>query len=302
MKILKIIITILISSLILKSSLVVYNDKPQVEFYYYNKTIDWDTNSNNAIVQNRVTKNIKYSKNADEKIYPASLTKIISVIVALENIEDLNEVVSVDIETYNRMINLGASMAGFYANEQITYWDLLYGTLLPSGGEAVNALAINSVGSTEEFVVKMNLKAQELNLKNTHFANVEGLHNPDHYTSARDMLTIVDYALDNEIFKMAFTTPTYTTTKTNAHPEGINLSSTVLEVLVGLEFEDFTIIGGKSGYTQQAGRNWITLGVKNNEEYISVMMNAYPSRVVHIDNPHIQDTLKIFELIEESYN
>lgn len=242
------------------------------------------------------TELIKYNENA--KAYPASLTKIMTTLVALEHIEDLSALAPVDVKTYQEMVKENASMAGFYGKEATSYRDLLYGTILSSGGEAANSLAINIAGNTEDFVHLMNEKARELGLKGTNFTNVEGLHDKDQYTTAKDMAKLLDYALENGDFKAIFTRPSFQTTPTLDHPGGIMLKSTVLSRLEGIDQDGFKIIGGKSGTTYESGQCWISLGIKEEKEYIAVVMG---SKLEDINNPsdkHIEDTLKIYENIK----
>src|SRR5699024_10906628 len=125
------------------------------------------------------------------------LVKMMTTLVALEHINELSALAPVDEETYQEMIVENASMAGFVGREEVTYRDLLYGTILASGGEAANSLAIHVAGSVEAFVQMMNDKAGELGLKDTHFTNAEGLHDENQYTTASDMAKLLDYALDN---------------------------------------------------------------------------------------------------------
>lgn len=233
-----------------------------------------------------------------KKVYPASLTKIMTTLVALEHIENLSAIAPVDIETYREMVNNNASMAGFYGREQTTYRDLLYGTILSSGGEAANSLAINIAGNTENFVERMNNKATEIGLENTHFTNPEGLHDRKQYTTAADMGKLLDYALNDGNFKAIFTKPSFNTTATLDHPNGIVLQSTVLSKLNGITQNGFEIIGGKSGTTYEAGQCWITLATKNDVEYIAVVMGSELDNISNPSDKQIEDTLKIYENIQ----
>lgn len=235
-----------------------------------------------------------YEKNANEKVYPASLTKMMTTIVALEHISDLSASAPVDTDTYQEMVAQNASMAGFYGREKVTYRDLLYGTILPSGGEASNSLAIHVAGSTKQFVQLMNDKAAELGMTRTRFANPEGLHDAKQYTTASDMAKLLDYALDNQNFRAIFTKGTFQTTSTADHPQGITLSSTVLSSLSAEVQDGFEILGGKSGTTYEAGQCWATLGTAGNKEYISIVMGAPLEDISHPDHAQKKDTLELF--------
>lgn len=249
-------------------------------------------------VLNRENKSAEYEKNPKSMAYPASLTKIITAIVALEHIDDLSAVAPIDVDAYREMVAKNSSMAGFYGREEVTYRDLLYGTILSSGGEAANSLAVNVAGSVEDFVRLMNEKASELGLKDTHFMNPEGLHHKHQYTTACDMAKLLDYALDNGHFRAIFTKKTFNTTPTVDHPNGITLQSTVLSKLNGLSQEGFEIIGGKSGTTYEAGECWATLGVKEGREYICIVMGAPLKDISNPDMAQIDDSIKLYEQIK----
>lgn len=297
MKLARLVIKLIISILLLFNVNILANEEIKHDFYIYNTTIEYDAHSNNVLVFNRETKKIKYQKNSEVKVYPASLTKIMTAIVAIENIKNFEDIVAIDKETYYQMLEKNSSMAGFAINELVSFNDLLYGTILSSGGEAANSLAVNVAGSVDAFVKLMNDKAQELDMTNTKFTNVEGLDDLNQYSSAKDMVKLLDYALDNRHFKEVFTSLNYQTSKTNYHPQGLTLTSTVFSHLVDFKNTDFTIIGGKSGTTFSAGYNWATLGIKNNIEYISVVMGSFDDKS---QTKHIEDTLNIFQLINES--
>ncbi|MBO0992603.1 D-alanyl-D-alanine carboxypeptidase family protein [Bacillus sp. SD088] len=249
-------------------------------------------------VFDRETGAIMYEKNAQSKTFPASLTKIMTTIVALEHIDDLTAIAPIDTETQSEMFSNNAMMAGFNAGESVTYRDLLYGTMLPSGAEAANSLAVHVAGSVENFVQMMNDKAIELGLNSTHYTSPEGLHNKDQYTTASDMGKLLDYALDNEDFKAVFTKETFQTTSTTHHPDGIFLESTVLASLNKEKQNGFKIIGGKSGTTDEAGQCWATLGLVDDREYISIVMGAPLEDISHPDNKQIVDTLKLYKKIK----
>lgn len=257
-----------------------------------------DYESKYICVMDRENKAIIYEKNLKNKAYPASLTKIMTTIVALEHIEDLSAIAPIDIESYRDMVEQNSSMAGFFGKEQVTYRDLLYGTMLPSGGEAANSLAINVAGNIENFVEMMNEKAAELKLENTHFTSPEGFHDKDQYTTAYDMALLLDYALENGHFKVIFTTDSYETTKTLDHPDGIILESTVLSKLDETNQDGFTIIGGKSGTTYEAGQCWATLGIKDDHEYIVIVMGAPINDISNPDLKQCDDTIKLYSRIK----
>ena len=256
---------------------------------------DIELYSKNFYVYNITDDKVEFKKGESEEIPPASLTKIMTVLVALENIEDLSEIAPVDLESYRHMIERNSSMAGFYGRERTTYRDLLYGTMLASGGEAANSLAINIAGSKDEFANLMNIKTLELELEHTHFENPDGLDEDSHYSSAEDLGKILNYALQDGDFRAIFTREEYRSTSTLDHPEGILIKSTVLSRLPEFEQNGFEIIGGKSGTTVNAGQCWATLALKDEKEYICIVMgNELDSE--NLDG-HILDTLNIMENI-----
>lgn len=281
--------------------LIIFKVGDELDFKWKSTLPFFNTNeyaSEHIYVLDRGSGEVIYEKNAQTKAYPASLTKIMTTIVALENIDDLSEIAPIDIDTYRQMVANNASMAGFLGNETVTYRDLLYGTILSSGGEAANSLAIHVAGNVESFVEMMNAKATELGLHHTHFTNPEGLHHKKQYTSATDMAKLLDYALDNGDFRAIFTKDSFKTTATIDHPEGILLESTVLSHLHSEEQLGFRIIGGKSGTTYEAGQCWATLGLVNDQEYISIVMGAPLKDISQPDRAQIADTLELFAKIK----
>ncbi|MGI6728290.1 MAG: D-alanyl-D-alanine carboxypeptidase family protein [Anaerovoracaceae bacterium] len=264
----------------------------------FNLATDDDYASEYICVLDREDNKVEYKKNHKSKAYPASLTKIMTTIVALEHIDELSATAPVDVDTYQEMVASNASMAGFYGRETVTYRDLLYATILSSGGEAANSLAVNVAGSVDEFVTLMNEKASDLGLKNTHFTNPEGLHDKKQYTTAYDMANLLNYALENGHFRAIFTKETFRTTSTLDHPEGILLRSTVLSKLEEVNQEGFEIIGGKSGTTYEAGQCWATLGVKGGREYICIVMGAPFEDIHKLDMAHREDSIKLYKRIQ----
>ena len=233
------------------------------------------------------------SKNSDKKMYPASLTKIMTTVVALDYIDNLDEQVQMDKEIYQEMVNKNSSMVGFLGNEVVTYRDLIYGIMLKSGGEATGTIAKRIGGSIDNFVMLMNDRAAEMGMNSTHFTNPEGLDDENQYTTAEDMYILLNYALKNPVFKDIFTSETYTSTPTLDHPEGIFMQSTVLEHIE--QNDKYQILGGKSGTTGKAGLCWATLGTKNGKEYIVITLNA---PLDNLKNPTLlqkEDLLKIYD-------
>ena len=227
-----------------------------------------------AIIIDKKTNTIVAERKAHEKAYPASTTKIMTLLVAAEHLKDMEDTFTMTLAITDPLFVAEASVAGFLNGEQVTVRDLFYGTMLPSGADAAMGLAIKTAGSEEEFVKLMNEKVKELGLKNTHFANATGLHDKENYTTAYDLAIILDSAMQNEFCRKVLSTYQHTTAITPQHPEGILLSNTIFEYMYGTEPETATILGGKTGFVNESGYCIASFG-KNNEtgnEYIVVTL------------------------------
>lgn len=186
------------------------------------------------------------------RIYPASMTKIMTLLVAAEQLDSLDDTFTMTYDIIAPLIEADASRAGFEEGETITLTDLLYGIALPSGADATTAIAIYICDSEENFVQLMNEKAEALGLVNTHFTNASGLHDTDHYSTPLDMAMLMSYVMQNDICREILSTYQYTTSITEQHPEGILLESTMFSRMYGTEVEGITIEAGKTGYTDEA--------------------------------------------------
>ena len=235
-----------------------------------------DTASRHAILLDAQSGQVLAQKRADERAAPASLTKMMTVLLAIEAEPDLDKQVTLPEEIFPALQTENASMAGFVPGETVTVRDLLYGAMLPSGAECCETLARLVVsGSEESFAALMNQKAAELGMRNTHFTNATGLTDTEHYSSAADMAKLLQVALHNATFRTIFTAEHYTTTATAQHPEGVSLTSTLLGKLDGTELpEGAQIEGGKTGYTAAAGLCLASFAIVNGKEYILVTLAA----------------------------
>lgn len=237
-------------------------------------TLNEEIHSSHAISIDLANNKVLFQKASDERTNPASLTKIMTAILAIDSLPDLEQPVLLKKDIFADLYAQNASMAGFVPNEQVKIIDLLYGIMLPSGAEAAIGLAEHVAGSEQAFVVLMNHKAQELGMKDTHFTNVTGLHDVNHYTTVKDLAVLLKYALKNETFKEIFTSKRHSTKPTNMHSTGVTFVSTMFEKIGLTEFDGGEIIGGKTGYTQQAGLCLASLAVKNGKNYILVTTGA----------------------------
>ena len=237
-------------------------------------------------------------KNSTDRIYPASLTKIMTAILAIENTEDLEEIVQLPDEIFPPLYAQNASMAGFQPGEEVRLKDLLYGVLIPSGAECCLAFADRISGSEEEFVSLMNDKAQELGMKNTHFTNSTGLHDPEHYSTVEDISILLQYALKNEYFRDVFTSSRYSTLPSEQHPEGFTFHSTMFKYMDSTEVTGGEILGGKTGYTEEAGLCLASLAQVNGKEYILVTAKANGTH--QTEQFHILDAINVYSQIGEA--
>ena len=167
--------------------------------------------------------------------------------------------------------------------------------LLPSGAECCEALAREVSGSEEAFVARMNQKAAELGMTATHFCNPTGLHDPEHVSTVRDMARLTEAALQNETFRKLFTTERYTVPATNCHPQGFTMHSTLLSQLDGTELHSGRILGGKTGYTGEAGLCLASLAEVKGREYILITAGAGGN---HGTAPyHIEDAVTVYRRV-----
>ena len=238
------------------------------------KEIPADNDCEGAIIVKTATGEAVAARNPHERLYPASTTKLMTLLVACENIKSYDDTFTMTLKITDPLFVSEASVAGFLNGEVITMTDLLYGLILPSGADAAVALTHKISGSEEKFVELMNEKVRDLGLSDTHFANSTGLFDKEQYTSAYDMAIILQTALKNPICKKIISTYQYTTSKTPQHPEGIPLSATLFEYMYGTEPETATILGGKTGFVNESGYCIATYGTNNatGNEYIVVTL------------------------------
>lgn len=229
--------------------------------------------------------------NAKERIYPASLTKMMTAIVAIENLDSLNQEITLTNEMFAGLYEQDATQAGFQPGETVTALDLLYGVLLPSGAECCIALADTIAGSEADFVAMMNKKAEKIGMENTHFCDSTGLHNPEHYSTVMDMAVLLKYCLRDQDFRKIIESPWYYTGPTNVHPDGITYYSTMFKNLSDTAVTGGKILGGKTGYTSQAGQCLASFAEILDREYILVTAGAPGDSGSAL---HVQDAVTIY--------
>ena len=250
-----------------------------------------------AILVDVSSEEIMSEHNSSEKIYPASLTKIMTAILAIENTPNLEQHITLPYEIFPSLYAENASMAGFQPEENVSLKDLLYGIMLPSGAECCIAFAEHISGSEQQFVSLMNEKAKELGMKNTHFINSTGLHNSEHYSTVEDISILLQYALKNEDFRAAFTSSSYSTHSSEQHPEGFTFYSTMFKYMDSTEVVGGEIIGGKTGYTEEAGLCLASLAQIYGKEYILVTAKAKGTH--QTEQFHILDAINVYDQVGE---
>lgn len=246
-----------------------------------------------------------YEKNAEEKRYPASTTKIMTALIVLENVDDLEQKVTVTQEDFNA-VEADSSKAGFVVGEEVSIMDLLYGLLLPSGNEAANTLARVVAGDVPTFVEKMNARATDLGCTGTHFANPNGLHDDNHYTTAHDLFRITQEAMKNETFCDIVSTAQKNLAPSNKaaeHPNGKNLYLLTTNQLILSRNSPYYYAyatGVKTGHTSQAGYCLVASAEKKGSELISVMLGC--EKPQGSAQPLTYDeTKKLFDWAYENY-
>lgn len=229
--------------------------------------------SSAAILVEASTGKILYEKNAYEKMYPASTTKVMTAILILENC-DLNEMATV---SHNAIYSLpsGYVNANLQKGEEISVKDLMYALMVKSANDAAIVLAEHLDGSVEGFADRMNTKAAELGCQNTHFVNPNGIHNENHYSTAYDLYLMASYAMKNETFRKYVSTASYTLPSTNLYPATDRVCVTTNDMIrPKSKYYDENVIGVKTGYTAEAKNCLIAASQKDGTELISVILHS----------------------------
>lgn len=244
-----------------------------------------NVNSTQAILVNADTGEIVARKDDQRVISPASMTKILTLLVACENLteEDLDDPFTISIEITDFVFKNQCSAVNFDKEETVTVRDLLYGTILPSGADAAMGLAEYVAGSQEAFVDMMNAKVEELGISSTaHFTNCIGLYDEENHCTVRDMAVILRAAVDNEMCREFLSAHTYTTTSTPQHPDGIEISNWFLRRIEDKDTHG-EVLYAKTGYVDQSGSCAASFQRSNSgTNYVCVTVNAHsPWRCIY---------------------
>lgn len=249
---------------------------------------DFDITSKNVILYNMNDNEVIYEKNSNEKVEIASLTKIMTAIVAIEKSDDLNKQVVIDNRTLKGIEDY--AQAGFKVGDKVSIMDLLYGVLLSSGADAVNAIAINAFGGKDKFVSLMNEEAKKIGLKDTEFDNPIGMDSKNNYSTASDLGKLLSYALKNDTFKKVYTTKRYKIDSLN-----LTLKSTLLTY--GKTMNVDNIKGAKSGFTDGAGLCLASIANYSDVNYMLVVLGASPT----VKSNAVRDSLEIYNYYDKNY-
>lgn len=226
-----------------------------------------------ALVYERTTGTLVYSYNIDDLIYPSSMVKLMTALVALEQ-GDPDAVVTVTRSALDS-VAIGSVSAGLVRGEEITLRDLLYCMMVASANDAAAVIAEHIGGSQSGFVALMNEKAEQIGCTGTHFSNAHGLHDEQTYTTARDILRLLNYCLANEKFKTLFEAVNYTVPATNLSPERYIITT---NYMMSKEYKknyfDERVTGGKTGATDAAGRCLAVTAKVGDMELVAIVMGA----------------------------
>lgn len=240
--------------------------------------VEPNINAEGAISVELSTGKVVYEKNAHQKMYPASTTKVMTALLVLENCS-LDEKAKVSYEAI-QAVPEGYSNANLQVGEEMSIKDLLYALMLPSANEAANVLAEHVAGSVESFSTMMNTRAEELGCETTYFVNPNGVHNENHYSSPYDLYLIAKEAMKNETFRKIVSTAKYTLPATEIYPKNDRTFTNTNKLIIynnsnradNYYYKD--AIGIKTGFTSQAGNCLISAASRDGLEFISVVLNA----------------------------
>ena len=215
------------------------------------------------------------TRNGADRMNPASMTKVMTALVACEHITDLDDEVEITLEDTDFAYIHDLSCAGFTAGETVPVKDILYGAIMPSGGECCHALERYVAGDEEEFIKMMNDKVSELGLTGTHFTNSAGLYGEDHYTTLYDMSMILKAAIENDICRQVLHEHMHVTKATEEHPEGLELSNWFMRRIED-KYTKTEVMGAKTGYVVQSGNCAVSYTIGDDGTvYICATGNAH---------------------------
>lgn len=256
--------------------------------------------SDAVYMENLDTGRVVVEYNSTEKMFPASLTKVLTCIIAIEKTTSLDETFEIPSGIFDDIYAEGGANIALKAGEVVTISDLLHATLIRSACDSATALACYVAGSVEEFAKEMNAKAREIGALNSNFVNAHGLHDNNHFSSAEDFAKIAKYALQNDTFYDIISKYSYTIPATNMSGERYFESTMEIELPESEHYYPH-VIGVKSGFTDEAGRCLITLAKKDGETYLLVSLGANRDRY-YLSNMAYTDAVSLFEYAFAQYD
>lgn len=207
---------------------------------------NFDLNSKNVVLYNLNDNRVLYEQNKDEKVSIASMTKILTAMTVIENQNNLQKTIKLTNNDFKKINELNLATAGFKVGDTVTYKDLLYGLLFPSGAECAFALSNNTFSTYDEFINKMNNLAKKIGMKNSSFTNPVGYDEENHYSTVNDVYLLFKYAMNNKVFKNIITDKSYTTSN------NIVLKNNVINKYKKISGKNY-LVAGKTGTTKKAG-------------------------------------------------
>ena len=269
-----------------------------------------DIQSRSAMVVDEASGRVYYSKNADELIYPASTTKIMTVLLAIEAIER-GDVSIYDTVTAGQSMNYDlvadGSSAGIRVGETMTLENLLYCAMISSANEACNVIAEHIAGSIPDFIERMNSRASELGCTYTHFSNTHGLPDENHYSTASDFALIAEEAASHELFMKICNTPSITLPATNMSGERILNNSNALicaDSIYGSGYLYEYAAGIKTGYTSDAGYCLVSTASKDGIELLAVVFggSSKAGDGGKMSYSNFEDTIKLYDWVFNNFS
>ncbi len=250
-----------------------------------------EINSDAAIIYDLDREKIILDKNSNIRSSVASLTKILTTITAIENISDLDQSITIT-DKMLAGIYWNASVAGLKVGDTVTYRDLLYAVMLPSGADAAQVLALALASDVPSFVAKMNNLASKIDMNDSHFVNVTGLDQEGNYSTAHDILILLKYALSNETFKDVYMAKVYKLSN------GLEVKSTIQKYNEKLNIDLSRILGSKTGFTDDAGLCLSSLVKSQDHNILIVTLGAqYEDENVN----SLKDNLTLINYLDENY-
>lgn len=290
---LKIILLLLLLS---HFSFVAYAESTDFSWPYYTD----ETNSKACYVMDADSGVVLFEKNSREKLYPASLAKLMTAIIVFDKVKgDYDDLVTFSYISVTRDIDKKSATIGASAGDQLSIKDCLYSLLLPSANDAANALAEYIAGNIDDFALLMNEKAKNIGLTNTHFVNPSGLHDDNQYTTAEDMAKILQYAMKYPMFMQISSSISYTHAPIRKYKNPENSNNQILNtnsiMVPGSGYYYNGITSGKTGHTELAGYNLAASARKNKMNLICITLGGKSEK------QRFEETKKLFDFYFDNY-